>query len=114
MQRYVGKICPYCRSEFTINDDIVICSECDMPHHKDCWIENQVCTTFGCLGTIQRINQGQTSVTTNQMNYDEDRQHYRPAATKIYCARCGAPNLTTYRFCSKCGAAIVHTNTTFR
>ena len=53
MNEYVGKICPYCKTELKENDDIVVCSICDMPHHKDCWIENQGCTTFGCLGTIK-------------------------------------------------------------
>ena len=53
MDRYVGKVCPYCKTVLKEDDDIVVCSQCDMPHHKDCWIENQGCTTFGCLGTIQ-------------------------------------------------------------
>ena len=32
------------------------CSACEMPHHKDCWIENQGCTTFGCQGTIRGLD----------------------------------------------------------
>ncbi|MBU9745049.1 hypothetical protein KTH81_14575 [Lachnospiraceae bacterium ASD3451] len=53
---YIGKVCPYCKTAFTEYDDLVICSKCEMPHHKSCWIENQGCTTFGCTGTIQAIN----------------------------------------------------------
>lgn len=49
---FIGKICPYCKSEFKENEDIVICSICEMPHHKECWNENKACTTFGCTGTI--------------------------------------------------------------
>ena len=41
MNDYTGKICPYCKTAFKPDDEIVVCSECDMPHHKDCWIENQ-------------------------------------------------------------------------
>ena len=55
MNDYTGKICPYCKTAFKPDDEIVVCSECDMPHHKDCWIENQGCTTFGCLGTIKGL-----------------------------------------------------------
>ena len=47
MNDYTGKICPYCKTAFKPDDEIVVCSECDMPHLKDCWIQNQGCTTFG-------------------------------------------------------------------
>ena len=53
---YIGKTCPFCRTEFQEGDDIVVCSACDMPHHKECWIENKGCTTFGCSGTIKNID----------------------------------------------------------
>ena len=49
---FIGKICPYCKTEFKEGDDVVVCSICEMPHHKECWIENKACTTFGCTGTI--------------------------------------------------------------
>ncbi len=56
---YIGKICPYCKTAFVMGDEVVVCSACEMPHHKDCWIENQGCTTFGCQGTIRGVD-GQT------------------------------------------------------
>lgn len=56
MNKFVGKICPYCKSELKEDEDIVVCSHCEMPHHKDCWIENKGCTTFGCQGTIQGVD----------------------------------------------------------
>ena len=49
---FIGKVCPYCKTEFKEGDDVVVCSVCEMPHHKECWIENKACTTFGCTGTI--------------------------------------------------------------
>ncbi len=52
MNKYVGKKCPYCKGVIQETDEIVVCSVCDMPHHKECWIDNQGCTTFGCPGTI--------------------------------------------------------------
>ena len=70
MNDYTGKVCPFCKTEFKPNDDIVVCSECDMPHHKDCWIENQGCTTFGCLGTIKSADNTATSVTSQHMDFE--------------------------------------------
>lgn len=47
---YVGKVCPYCHNAIKSTSDIVVCSTCDTPHHKDCWSENGGCTTYGCTG----------------------------------------------------------------
>ena len=101
MNDYTGKICPFCKTEFKPGDDIVVCSDCDMPHHKDCWVENQGCTTFGCLGTIKNADSGATTVTATQMNYDEPRAAYSNSV--VYCTRCGAQNPSSSAFCSKCG-----------
>lgn len=100
MNDYTGKICPYCKTAFKPDDEIVVCSECDMPHHKDCWIENQGCTTFGCLGTIKAAGNDNSSVTTKEMNFEDISQ---PARVTVYCTKCGAQNASTSLFCSKCG-----------
>ena len=101
MNDYTGKICPFCKTEFKPSENIVICSECDMPHHKDCWIENQGCTTFGCLGTIKSADNTATSVTATQMNYDDIKT--ATAGVVVYCTKCGTQNSATSSFCSKCG-----------
>jgi hypothetical protein len=49
---YVGKICPYCRFPIKPGQDIVVCPACKVPHHAECWQENNGCTTYGCTGTI--------------------------------------------------------------
>ena len=58
---------PFLQNRFKEDDEIVVCSVCDMPHHKDCWVENKGCTTFGCLGTIknlmERVNRYSACVT---------------------------------------------------
>lgn len=94
-----GKVCPYCKTVFVPGDEIVVCSECDMPHHKNCWVENRGCTTVGCQGTIQNPGEGLTSVTATQMQYEP-----RQIPGVVYCTRCGAPNSENFRFCSACGA----------
>lgn len=85
---YIGKTCPYCRTELKADDEIVICSACEMPHHKECWIENQGCTTFGCLGTIQSIGSNSAPL---------------PNPGMTYCTQCGQKNLRTAVFCRRCG-----------
>ncbi|NLJ35209.1 MAG: hypothetical protein GX358_03070 [candidate division WS1 bacterium] len=46
--QFVGKTCPYCRFPIKPDDQIVVCPACQVPHHADCWQENQGCTTYGC------------------------------------------------------------------
>ena len=96
-REFVGKICPYCKCVLTEDDEIVVCSECEMPHHRDCWIENQGCTTFGCLGTITGAGGTAATVTSTELVFEE------PAVPGRYCARCGTPNPVTSGYCRKCG-----------
>ena len=113
--KYIGKTCPFCKAPFTEYDDIVICSQCDMPHHKDCWVENGGCTTFGCLGTIKAVdaNGRADSVTTEQLDFEPlfdepapQPQPQRQQQSIIYCTRCGNPNSAEGSFCGKCGSPL--------
>ncbi len=98
MSDFTGKVCPFCKTEFQPDDDIVVCSACDMPHHKDCWIENRGCSTFGCTGTIKAPEGGVTSVTATTIAYDA------PPATAGFCTKCGKPLVAGSAFCTHCGA----------
>ncbi len=86
---FIGKVCPYCQTEFKEGDDIVVCSVCEMPHHKECWIENKACTTFGCTGTI--VGADQYAESTEKGNY---------------CSKCGAAMEEDQKFCSACGSPV--------
>lgn len=75
-----------------------------MPHHKDCWVENQGCTTFGCLGTIKAADNTASSVTATQMNYEDSRNTSAPVNSgAVFCTQCGTQNSNTSSFCSHCG-----------
>lgn len=93
---FIGKICPYCKGKLTESDDIVVCSECEMPHHKDCWIENQACTTFGCLGTISGLG-------NNEVTQQNSSEQPLMNIDIRYCMKCGKPHKVTDCFCSNCG-----------
>lgn len=100
MSDYTGKICPFCKTAFLPEDEVVVCSACEMPHHKDCWVENQGCTTFGCIGTIS----GGGEMKDMASGWPQVES---PVRTKqegvVFCTRCGARNLNSYNFCSNCG-----------
>jgi Protein of unknown function (DUF2628). len=112
MADYIGKICPYCKTALTSFDDIVVCSVCEMPHHKDCWVENKGCTTFGCMGTIDSAgNHGDYDNTTQSYsNTDSQPGHTyasQQSSTYLFCTRCGAKNFTTSSFCRLCGNRLI-------
>ena len=84
MENYVGKICPFCKTEITETDAVKVCPACGIPHHEGCWEENHGCTTFGC----------------SEQHYEA--QHTNPTDV---CANCGAPLGDGQAFCPKCGTA---------
>lgn len=82
MENYIGKICPFCKTEITETDTVKVCPACGIPHHEGCWEENHGCTTFGC----------------SEQHYEA--QHTNPTDV---CANCGAPLGDGQAFCPKCG-----------
>lgn len=42
------KVCPFCQSNIINGESIVNCPKCNIPHHKECWVENGGCSIFGC------------------------------------------------------------------
>ncbi len=107
MNEFIGKTCPYCKTVFVPGDDVVVCSMCDMPHHKDCWAENGSCTTFGCAGAIKYPDSSESSVIKSEMNFD-DKDGVIPApGVASYCAYCGLRVGAGDRFCARCGRRVV-------
>ena len=51
---HVGKKCPYCLSQIKPQGQMVVCPECGIPHHPECWEENGGCTTWGCTAAPRR------------------------------------------------------------
>ena len=98
---FVGKICPFCKGEIKEDDIIVKCSKCDMPHHRDCWVENQGCTTFGCDGTIQSAD-----AAVPAQDFDIDVADNGQAAPEIFCTRCGTAIPAGDAFCTRCGTPV--------
>ena len=91
---FVGKVCPYCKTELKEDDEVVVCSICEMPHHKECWIENKACTTFGCTGTIKGAN-----------------EDVEPAIQASFCTNCGSKITPEHKFCGVCGTKVNNIST---
>ena len=87
-----GKICPYCMTVIKDNDEVVICPECEMPHHKECWNENSGCTTFGCQGQTSSVYMG-AIIQPSQA----------PQTTLNICTKCGWQLTVKNNFCPRCG-----------
>lgn len=45
---HIGKICSTCGTGVLQSDTIVVCPECNLPYHHDCWKEIGGCGTYGC------------------------------------------------------------------
>ena len=43
-------LCPYCRFPISEKEETVTCNSCGVVHHRECWFENEQCTTYGCRG----------------------------------------------------------------
>jgi len=50
MTEAVERICPYCQHRILDGEQMVQCSQCGVPHHEECWKENEGCTVYGCKG----------------------------------------------------------------
>lgn len=37
--------CPFCRSETGIMSELILCSDCKSPYHRECWMENRGCAS---------------------------------------------------------------------
>lgn len=107
MNKYIGKICPYCKSVLTEEDDIVVCSDCEMPHHKECWVDNRGCTTFGCSGSIQGVDIEMETNPGSSQRYEAQNAMPGAGVPPKFCGRCGAQVMKGCSFCVKCGSPVL-------
>ena len=51
MPLYENSVCPVCKKEFEIGDDVVFCPECGTPHHRECYKQIGHCANRQLHGT---------------------------------------------------------------
>lgn len=102
-------ICPFCKTAIAGDEAIVKCSQCGMPHHKDCWITNQGCTTFGCLGTIDSTDSTDsgTAARTDGGEYDFEITFEGDVVIgNRECPVCESLNSVDNYYCHRCGTKL--------
>ena len=113
MENYIGKNCPYCKTEIKEGEEVKVCPACGIPHHASCWNENKGCTTFGC--SEQHYEEKGTNVTDSCNKCGSplgDGQLFCPkcgtpkVSRQTNCGKCGAPLMEGSEFCSKCGQKV--------
>ena len=90
-----NQICPYCQTEINSSDEIIYCEQCNIPHHRACWEENNGCTTYGCNGRYGSTATGRTYIPNEppviEPNYNQPngnlppQQGYPPPPQKDPC-----------------------------
>lgn len=111
MENYIGKVCPFCKTEIKADDAVKVCPACGIPHHEGCWEENKGCTTFGCSEQhYEAQGTNPTDVCSNCGATLGDGQAFCPkcgtpkgGAKKNVCGKCGAELQDGQEFCPKCG-----------
>lgn len=51
MLYYEGLTCPVCKAPFAADDDMVVCPQCGLPHHRACWSRENRCAMESAHGT---------------------------------------------------------------
>jgi hypothetical protein len=96
MSKYTGVKCAVCGKVFTDDDDVVVCPECGVPYHRECWqIENK------CL---YEARHGEVAENADRSGENDGEQTHEP----IRCARCGAQNDDDRMFCVQCGMPLTN------
>ncbi len=114
MENYVGKTCPYCKTEIKEGEPIKVCPACGIPHHEGCWEENKGCTTFGCSEQhYETQGTNPTDVCSNCGATLGDGQEFcykcgtpKSGNKKKICGKCGAELQEGQEFCPKCGQKV--------
>lgn len=114
MVNYVGKICPFCKTEILEGDSVKVCPSCGIPHHEGCWEVNGGCTTFGCSQqTYGEQNADPAQVCRNCGTPLGADQAFCPNCgtpkappRPTVCSNCGAPLAEGQAFCAKCGQKV--------
>lgn len=87
MHNYIGEKCLECNSQFTNDDDIVVCPTCGTPYHRECYFKNNKC-----------INEE----LHNSNSFWKSEKKLKMEIEKRICQNCGYINPENVSSCQKC------------
>lgn len=94
---YEGLSCPVCTKPFSEQDDAVVCPQCGLPHHRDCWKSIGKCFAEDKHGTDRQWSREQLH---NDASVDP-----APTSTRV-CQHCHTENAEYAEFCTRCGCPL--------
>lgn len=106
---YKDCVCIVCNKKFSDDDDIVVCPECATPYHRECYKKNN-----RCINTVLHEKKESWKPDNTAANPDkpqEEKPEEPVSETRIICAKCGAVNKSSSKFCENCGETLINNNT---
>ena len=100
------KVCPVCSTEISSDEEQIVCPDCKMVYHQDCWADNNGCATYGCpsSGCLAppplAIHQDEAEVTSTQSALTANSD------STIKCPYCGTGLADGNQICWNCGKDI--------
>lgn len=96
LMRYENQVCQACGQVFKENDDIVVCSDCGTPEHRECWQRQSRCVNRSLH------SEGYSWASAGQTSHGEPEQQ----GDTVTCPFCGASNSGKALHCEHCGSPL--------
>ena len=96
---YEGLQCPVCKKPFTDSNNIVVCPECGLPHHRDCWNSIGQCAAGDKHGTNEQWSREKARAASTKGHVPPQGE---PKNDQV-CPHCFTRNSEYSEFCNHCG-----------
>ncbi|MBP5470234.1 MAG: hypothetical protein J6Z11_13420 [Candidatus Riflebacteria bacterium] len=90
----IGKTCSICGSGITNGESIVLCPECNLPYHHDCWKEMGGCGSYGCAAAPD----------IKKADYAPSDTYVEGWTSEKRCPECGSMIMSNAIICRVCKA----------
>ena len=94
--------CPVCCTEIQEGDETIVCPECKMAYHKDCWEDNKGCATYGCP-QAGCLNPPPMNVDVTGAPAVGVPAPHSVGTKSFFCPKCQTPLEADATFCWSCG-----------
>lgn len=88
----IGKICSICGSGILNDESVVLCPECNLPYHHDCWKEMGGCGSYGCAAAPD----------IKKADYAPSDTYVEGWTSEKKCPECGSMILSNALICRVC------------